>query len=185
LTFHPHDDGPHEAADAEKAAAAAAAGGEKKPSSSEGGFVTKVRGKKLQYVFFPCITSVPAGLDKVMDSVSCPIVAGAPEVMKAAFTKETDFFATRGIKYLDPAMTFTEPTLMKKQLFDCFGPELKITEDESDFAADQGWKAMERLDADLRHKGLSMLEQVEEENRVAVLLLSRPYHNDPGLNHGI
>ncbi len=177
LLFHHHDDGSH--VDPEPVE------GEKKTSSTEGGFVTKVRGKKLQYVFFPCITHTPPGLNKVMDTASCPIVAGAPEVMKAAFTKETDFFATRGIKYLDPAMTFTEPTLMKRQLFECFGPRLNITEDESDFACDQGWKAMDRTDQDLWNKGKAILETVEEENRVAVLLLGRPYHNDPGLNHGI
>ena len=39
-----------------------------------------------------------------MDYTSCPIVAGAPNVLKAAFTKEIDFFAQRGIKYLDPAL---------------------------------------------------------------------------------
>jgi activator of 2-hydroxyglutaryl-CoA dehydratase/predicted nucleotide-binding protein (sugar kinase/HSP70/actin superfamily) len=142
-------------------------------------------GKKLKYVFFPCITHVPPGLQKVMDTTSCPIVAGAPEVMKAAFTKETDFFADRGITYLDPALTFTEPTLLKRQFFEAFGSALGVTEDESDFACDQGWKAMEKLDADLQHKGKAILEQVEEDNRVAVLLLSRPYHSDPGLNHGI
>jgi activator of 2-hydroxyglutaryl-CoA dehydratase/predicted nucleotide-binding protein (sugar kinase/HSP70/actin superfamily) len=142
-------------------------------------------GKKLRYIFFPCITHVPAGLNKVMDTASCPIVAGAPEVMKAAFTKETDFFAQRGIKYLDPAMTFTEPTLLKRQLFECFGPALDVTEDENDFATDQAWKAMTIVDADLQAKGKAILEQVETENRVAVLLLSRPYHSDPGLNHGV
>ncbi len=142
-------------------------------------------GKKLKYIFFPCITHVPAGLNKVMDTASCPIVAGAPEVMKAAFTKETDFFTTRGIKYLDPAMTFTEPSLLKSQLFECFGPALGVTEDESDFATDQAWKAFHKLDEDIQKKGKAILEQVEEENRVAVLLLSRPYHNDPGLNHGV
>ena len=177
LLFHHHDDG--------KTVEPVVAEGDKKTSSAEGGFVTKVKGKKLQYIFFPCITHTPPGLDKVMDTASCPIVAGAPEVMKAAFTKETDFFATRGIKYLDPAMTFTEPTLMKHQLFECFGKELGITEDENDFAADQGWKAIHRVDADLETKGKAILETVEVENRVAVLLLSRPYHTDPGLNHGI
>ncbi len=141
--------------------------------------------KKLQYIWFPCITHVPPGLNKVMDTASCPIVAGAPEVMKAAFTKETDFFATRGIKYLDPAMTFTEPTLLKSQLFESFGAELGITEDESDFACDQAWKAIDIVDADLQGKGRAILETVEKENRVAVLMIGRPYHSDPGLNHGV
>jgi predicted nucleotide-binding protein (sugar kinase/HSP70/actin superfamily) len=36
--------------------------------------------KPLNYIFFPCITHVPPGLHKVMDTASCPIVAGAPEV---------------------------------------------------------------------------------------------------------
>src|SRR4030095_3642533 len=53
--------------------------------------------KKLDAIFFPCITHIPAQLEKVMDTASCPIVAGVPEVMKAAFTKETDFFAQRNI----------------------------------------------------------------------------------------
>jgi predicted nucleotide-binding protein (sugar kinase/HSP70/actin superfamily) len=105
--------------------------------------------------------------------------------MKAAFTKETDFFAQRGIEYLDPAMTFTEPMLMKRQLFECFGPKLEITEDENDFAVDQAWKALDIVDQDLQKKGKAILEQVEEENRVAVLLIARPYHSDPGLNHGV
>jgi predicted nucleotide-binding protein (sugar kinase/HSP70/actin superfamily) len=142
-------------------------------------------GKKLKYVFFPCVTHVPPGLNKLMDTASCPIVAGAPEVMKAAFTKETDFFAERGITYVDPALTFTEPSLLKSQLFAAWGPLLGVTEDESDFACEQGWKAMAIVDADLQNKGKAILETVEEENRVAVLMIGRPYHSDPGLNHGV
>ncbi len=141
--------------------------------------------KKLQYIFFPCITHVPAGLNKVMDTASCPIVAGVPEVMKAAFTKETDFFATRGITYLDPALTLTEHALLRRQLFECFGPTLLVTEDESDFAVEQAHKAMEIVDADLHKRGKAILEQVEIEDRVAVLMLGRPYHSDPGLNHSV
>src|SRR5439155_18675072 len=64
--------------------------------------------KKLAAIFFPCITHIPAQLVNVMDTASCPIVAGVPEVMKAAFTKETDFFATRNIQYIDPGGTFRE-----------------------------------------------------------------------------
>jgi hypothetical protein len=43
---------------------------------------------------------------RTMDNASCPIVAGVPDVMKAAFTKEVDFFAQRGIEYLDPRSRF-------------------------------------------------------------------------------
>jgi activator of 2-hydroxyglutaryl-CoA dehydratase/predicted nucleotide-binding protein (sugar kinase/HSP70/actin superfamily) len=141
--------------------------------------------KPLEYIFFPVLTHVPNFVIDTMDNAACPIVAGVPEVMKAAFTKETDFFATRAITYLDPAFTFAEPTLMRKQLFHAFGPVFGITEDESDFAMEEGMKALAELDADIQEKGKAILETVEEENRICILLIGRPYHLDPGLNHGI
>lgn len=30
-----------------------------------------------------------------------------------------------------------------------------------------------------------ILEQVEAENKLAILMIGRPYHSDPGLNHGV
>jgi predicted nucleotide-binding protein (sugar kinase/HSP70/actin superfamily) len=105
--------------------------------------------------------------------------------MKAAFTKEVDFFATRGIEYLDPALSFVEPILMRRRLFETFGPRLGVTEDENDFACAQAWKALNAFERDLQEKGRAILETVQDEDRVAILLLGRPYHSDPGLNHGI
>jgi predicted CoA-substrate-specific enzyme activase len=141
--------------------------------------------KPLRYIFFPILTHVHNFVADTMDNASCPIVAGAPDVMKAAFTKEVDFFATRGIEYLDPALSFVEPTLMARRMFETFGPRLGITEDESDFACKQAWKAQRLFDQDLEIKGRAILETVEAEDRVAILMIGRPYHSDPGLNHGI
>ncbi len=83
-----------------------------------------------------------------MDNASCPIVAGAPDVMKAAFTKEVDFFATRGIEYLDPALSFVEPTLMARRMFETFGPRLGITEDENDSRRTRGVAGARRCSSD-------------------------------------
>jgi predicted nucleotide-binding protein (sugar kinase/HSP70/actin superfamily)/activator of 2-hydroxyglutaryl-CoA dehydratase len=141
--------------------------------------------KPLHYIFFPVLTHVPNFVSDTMDNAACPIVAGVPEVMKAAFTKETDFFATRGITYLDPAFSFQEPTLMRQQLFAAFGELFSVTQDESDFAFEEGMKALNELDRNLQEKGRAILEQVETENRIAILVIGRPYHLDPGLNHGI
>jgi activator of 2-hydroxyglutaryl-CoA dehydratase/predicted nucleotide-binding protein (sugar kinase/HSP70/actin superfamily) len=141
--------------------------------------------KPLAYVFFPILTHVPSFGENVMDKTSCPIVAGAPEVMKAAFTKETDFFAQRGIEYVDPALTFAEPTLTARRLFETWGPRLGVTEDESDHAHREGMLALARFERELEEKGRAILETVEAENRLAILMVGRPYHSDPGLNHGI
>jgi predicted CoA-substrate-specific enzyme activase len=141
--------------------------------------------KPLSYIFFPILTHVNNFVSDTMDNASCPIVAGAPDVMKAAFTKEVDFFATRGIEFLDPAVSFVEPTLMARRMFETFGPRLGITEDENDFACKEAWRAQNIFDKDVETKGRAILETVEAEDRVAILMIGRPYHSDPGLNHGI
>jgi activator of 2-hydroxyglutaryl-CoA dehydratase/predicted nucleotide-binding protein (sugar kinase/HSP70/actin superfamily) len=141
--------------------------------------------KPLKFIFNPILTHIPSFVKNAMDYASCPIVAGAPNVLKAAFTKEVDFFAQRGIKYLDPALTMTEPFLLRRQMFEAFREALDITEDESDFACDEAWGAMRQCDEEMQKKGRAILDQVEAESRVAVLLIGRPYHLDPGLNHAI
>lgn len=141
--------------------------------------------KKLQYIFFPILTHVPSFGEGVMDKASCPIVAGVPDVMKAAFTKEVDFFETRGIEYLDPPLTFSEMHLTARRMFETWGPRLGISEDESDFAHREAMHALAQFERDLQDKGRAILETVEAENRIAILMTGRPYHSDPGLNHGI
>jgi hypothetical protein len=38
---------------------------------------------------------------------------------------------------------------------------------------------------EMETRGRAILDQVEREDRIAILLLGRPYHLDPGLNHGV
>jgi predicted CoA-substrate-specific enzyme activase len=141
--------------------------------------------KPLHYVFFPAITHVPTYIVNQMDTASCPVVSGTPKVIRAAFTKETDFFAERGISYLDTAVTLNEPLMLKRQMFREWGPLLGMTEDESDFAIDQAFKAMDAFEDEMQRKGREILDLVVKENRVALVMLGRPYHNDPGLNHSV
>ena len=148
-------------------------------------FTQHTEKKPLKYIFFPILTHVPSFGENVMDKTSCPIVAGVPDVMKAAFTKEVDFFAQRGIEYLSTAMSFGEMHFTAKRMFQTWGPRLGITEDESDHAHREGMRALAAYDNDLQEKGRAILETVETENRVTILMVARPYHSDPGLNHGI
>ncbi len=141
--------------------------------------------KPLNYIFFPSLTHIPTFVEGVMDTACCPIVAGTPKVIGAAFTKESDYFADRNITYLDPALSLNEPLLLKQRMFETFGERLAITEDENNFAVDQAYQALDNFDRVLQEKGRAVLEAVTEENRMAMLMIGRPYHNDPGMNHGV
>jgi predicted nucleotide-binding protein (sugar kinase/HSP70/actin superfamily) len=141
--------------------------------------------RPLDAIFFPILTHVPSFVSHAVDAASCPIVAGTPDVMKAAFTKEQDYFKTRGITYLDPAFSFSEPVRLKQRMFEVFKDVLQVTEDESDFACGEAFAALERFDRDVQEQGRQLLDKVEASNRIAILVIGRPYHLDPGLHHGI
>ncbi len=141
--------------------------------------------KKLDYLFFPAMTHVPSCLKHTRDAAACPIVAGTPTVLRVAFTKDVDFFARAGVDYVDPVLTLIERNYFKERMFETWGERLGITRDENDFAVDAGFEALRRFDADLQRHGLEVLETLERENRMGILLLARPYHDDPGLNHEV
>ncbi len=146
---------------------------------------TAARTGPLDYIFFPCITHVPSFVSHTMDDAACPIVAGAPKVIRASFTKEIDFFARAGVEYVDAAVTFTEKNFFNQQLWEAWGARLGVTRDEHDHAVAEGWRALAEFDRRLQERGREVLEHVEREGKIAVLVLSRPYHADPGLHHGI
>jgi predicted nucleotide-binding protein (sugar kinase/HSP70/actin superfamily) len=105
--------------------------------------------------------------------------------MRSAFTKEVDFFAREGVEYLDPATTLVEANYFAKQMHEVWGQRLRVTEDESDFACRQGFAALRQFDQEMERRGREILERLEAQNEVGLLLLGRPYHNDPGLNHDV
>jgi activator of 2-hydroxyglutaryl-CoA dehydratase/predicted nucleotide-binding protein (sugar kinase/HSP70/actin superfamily) len=141
--------------------------------------------KPLDYVWFPCVTHVPGFVTHTIASTACPVVAGTPKVAAAAFTKEKDFFAQAGVEFVDEALNFAEAELLAYQLYETWGARLGITEDENDFACEQGFEAMRLCDEELQQRGLEVLTRAEQDNSVVLLLLGRPYHDDPGLNHDI
>ena len=139
----------------------------------------------INFLFFPSITHVPSFMTNIRDSTCCNVVAGTPNVIRAAFTKDVDFFSRAGIHYVDDVLNLTEPHLFNEQMWQAWGERLRITRDEHDFAIDRAWQALTDFDEKLQRQGREILGKVESEGRMAILLLGRPYHADPGINHGI
>ncbi len=148
-------------------------------------FGRKFLKKQIDYLWFPAVTHLPGFLTHTMGQTACPIVSGTPKVVYAAFTKEQDLFAKRGIDYVESALDFDNRALLEQQLFATWAERLRITEDENHFAVEQGFAALEAFEADLMHQGRKILDEAEATGETVILLLARPYHSDPGLNHEI
>jgi activator of 2-hydroxyglutaryl-CoA dehydratase/predicted nucleotide-binding protein (sugar kinase/HSP70/actin superfamily) len=139
----------------------------------------------LHYIFFPMIDSLPTFLDGVVDSRACPTVTATPEAVKAAFTKESNLFAAAGLEFLDTFLNFAEPALLARQMYAQFGGPLDLSRGENDRACRVAWDHHAAFWARLREEARRVLEGLEREDGIGVVLLSRPYHHDPGVCHEI
>ena len=130
-------------------------------------FAAKSRGdQQIHFLFNPSITHLPGFLDDVADSTACPVVSGSPCVTHASFIKEKDYFAHYGVEHVFDALNLQEVTLLKRQMFDIWGERLGISEDENNFAMDQAWQALKALDLEMESRGLQVLQQAEQDNKV-------------------
>jgi predicted nucleotide-binding protein (sugar kinase/HSP70/actin superfamily) len=141
--------------------------------------------KPLDIIFFPMIDCLPTFLVNTAGKRSCPTVATTPEAVKAAFIKEGDLFASMGTKYYDTFVNMSEAKLLTRQMYMQFSDDLGLSEEENARAVEAGFVALAAFDADMRQRARAILEQLEAEKRIGIVVLARPYHNDPGINHEI
>ncbi|HEV8481931.1 MAG TPA: BadF/BadG/BcrA/BcrD ATPase family protein [Blastocatellia bacterium] len=142
--------------------------------------------KPLDLIFFPMIDSLTSDLVNAQSNRACPTVTATPEAVKAAFIKEGDLFAQMGVRYLDPLLNLDEPRMLEKQMHEVFKDILGLTQDENHGAIEEGYKALDAFNnVTLRGSAREVIDQLEAEDRLGVVMLGRPYHNDPGINHEI
>ncbi|HEV2500959.1 MAG TPA: BadF/BadG/BcrA/BcrD ATPase family protein [Terriglobia bacterium] len=142
--------------------------------------------KPLDIIFCPMIDDLPSDMQFVQGHRSCPTVATTPEAVKAAFIKEGDIFKENNILFLDTFVNTRSPSLLAKQLYDEFHDIFGLSMEENLRAVEAGYKAQDKfMNGVLRAQGREILKQLEAEDRIGIVLLGRPYHNDPGVNHEI
>ena len=142
--------------------------------------------KPLDIIFCPMIDDLPSDLKFVQDHRACPTVVSTPEAVKAAFIKEGDIFRENNILFLDTFVNPARPALLTKQMYDQFGDILGLSWEENVRAVNEGLKAQDRfMNEILRDQGREVLKRLEAEDKIGIVMLGRPYHNDPGINHEI
>jgi activator of 2-hydroxyglutaryl-CoA dehydratase/predicted nucleotide-binding protein (sugar kinase/HSP70/actin superfamily) len=146
---------------------------------------THHRRRPLDLIFFPMIDALPPALPGTAASRSCATVTATPEAVKAAFRKEGDVFAELGVRYLDPIIDLADRRMCERQMFLALVDVLGLTPGENERAIQAGYRELEAFWAQLRGQAREVIDRLEVEDRIGIVLLGRPYHDDPGINHGI
>jgi predicted nucleotide-binding protein (sugar kinase/HSP70/actin superfamily) len=142
--------------------------------------------KPLDIIFFPMIDCLTSDLTGTQGTRSCPTVATTPAAVKAAFTKEGDLFKEKGVVFLDSFVNIGKPDIFERQMWNEFKDILGLSPEENARAVKEGYRALDQFNnVILRGQGREVLEQLEREDKLGIVLLGRPYHNDPGCNHEI
>jgi len=141
--------------------------------------------KPLNAVWFPMYDILHTPLVNLTGSNACPTVTATPEVVKAAFTKESDIFTENGMVYLDPILNLQDEKICAEQMFKAWSPVLGLSREENTRAIREGFKALADCENEIRRQARETLDQLEREDRIGIVMLGRVYHHDPGLNHEI
>jgi len=108
-----------------------------------------------------------------------------PETVKAAFTKENDVFAENNLKYIDPVLNFADRKLFAHQMLQV-GNQYSVSRWRKTIALwKQDFAALKEYETNIRKRARQVLDQLEREDGIGIVMLGRPYHHDPGLNHEI
>jgi predicted CoA-substrate-specific enzyme activase len=145
----------------------------------------KHRKKPLHAIFFPMYDVLHSPLVKIVAANACPTVTATPETVKAAFTKENDVFAEHHVQYIDPVLNFADRKLFAYQMLQAWQSVLGLSDEENDRAVESGFQALKEYESRIRRRAREVLDQLEREDRIGIVMLGRPYHHDPGLNHEI
>ncbi len=143
--------------------------------------------KPLDIIYFPMIDDLPSDLVNAQSHRACPTVTATPAAVKSAFVKESDLFKEMGVEFLNPLVNCGTPLLFERQMYETFRDILGLSAEENHRACEAAAAAMHQFNEGiLRKQGTAkILRKLEDENGIGIVVLARPYHNDPGLNHEI
>jgi predicted nucleotide-binding protein (sugar kinase/HSP70/actin superfamily) len=143
------------------------------------------RRQPLNAIFLPMFDVLDTHLTHTLGTNACPTVIATPQAARAAFRTGTDAFEERGIRWLSPQVNLADHKLLARQMYECWKPLLGVSPEENERAVEQGFIAQRGWQARIREESRAVIDQLEREQRLGIVMLGRPYHHDPGLNHGI
>ena len=151
------------------------------PAKLVHGHVMDLVEKGVKKIFYPCMPyNMEDEVNHTGNHYNCPVVASYAENIR----NNMDVLRNENIKFMEPFLPINDPGKMLLRLTEAFKDE-NIKQSELKEAMEAGYKELEHYREDVRQKGAEILKEAREKNLPVILLVGRPYHLDPEINHGI
>ncbi|HPA56190.1 MAG TPA: acyl-CoA dehydratase activase-related protein [bacterium] len=150
------------------------------PAKLMHGHIFNLINKKVDRIFYPMVVyEDKSGCQQ--NSFNCPIVSGYPDVIKSSINPENNY----GIPLDTPAVSFKDKDLLEKKLKSYFTKTFGVSHYRFRKAFAEAMKEKDNFKVILRQKSDEIITKAKQEGRKVVMLIGRPYHIDPLINHKI
>jgi len=150
------------------------------PAKLAHGHIYDLIDKGVDRIFYPMVFYEESEFSDAANCFNCPIVSGYADVIRSAIDPECQ----HGIPLDKPTINFNDLKLLKKACWEYLKP-LGVPGRIFRRAFKDALEAQKTYKENVRAMGAQILEQANLEGRQVVLLLGRPYHLDPMINHGV
>lgn len=132
-------------------------------------------------IFMPIVTAMKPEGNAVHSESVCALVKGYPMVIRSSDEPETAW----GVPFDAPLFHWHSAEDRQKQLSRYMARTFGIRFHDTEAAIEAGDQAKSAFKASLEARGQEVIEQARAEGKFAVVVASRPYQNDPLINHGL
>ena len=151
------------------------------PAKLVHGHLRNLAQKKVDRIFMPIVTNVHSENTEHTSEFMCAIVKGYSWVIKNSDNPQKRF----NIPYDSPLFFWYQKKDRDNQLSKWIEETFDIPKKESLAAIQKADEAMALFSSRLRSEAVKIIEDVEKKGSYAIVLASRPYQNDPLVNHGL
>ncbi len=131
-------------------------------------------------ILYPMVFAERQAFADAANSYNCPIVTGYPDVIRSAIDPQGRY----GIPLDMPAITFQDQELLRQACYAYLRP-LGVRSRTFHHAFQAALQAQHAYRQAVVDEGAQILQQARAAGRHVILLLGRPYHHDPLINHGV
>ena len=150
------------------------------PAKLVHGHIMDLVNRGINFIFYPCLPYERKEEENADNHYNCPVVISYAEVIK----NNMDILREKNIKFMNPFLPYDNKKRLKQRLYEELNT-FDIPFEEISNAIDKAWTEQDKMVKDIQKKGEEVLEYLEKTGRKGVVLVGKPYHIDPEINHGI
>lgn len=151
------------------------------PAKIANGHIYDLIESNVDRIFYPSIILEEPDSKDAVNSFNCPVVTGYPDVIDSAINPSV----REGVPFDAPTMSFVSDKVLFDGCEEYFVNKLGVAKNVLKAAFKKALLEQKRIRVELYKEAKRIIAESKKTKKPIVLLIGRPYHIDPLINHKI